>query len=185
MRAGNAKGTGVPRSARQVGTGARSDRRRELNEFDGHCPQSILGVDEGITGASENNRLGDVDAMNARRQLATAGQRTNLGMGHGPPLASSDGLGHLSDPGDQPGRKPASQPVVGSHGVRAWGVQRHQNSSWLREPSRARNAWWLWKRWGDRRGRWASELSTGLARRQLPRLNCTIPRPRRLHQYLG
>jgi hypothetical protein len=126
MRAGNAKGTGVPRSARRAGTGPRSDDRgRELNEFDGHCPQSILGVDEGMTGASENDKLGDVDAMNARRQLATASQRTNLRMGHGPPLASSDGLGHLSDPGDQPGEKPASQPVVGSHGVCARGVQRH------------------------------------------------------------
>ena len=117
MRASNANGTGVPRSARPAGTGARRNRGRELNEFDGHC-QSTLGVDEGMTRANGKNRLGSADAMNARRQLATAGQRTNLGMGHGPPLASSDGLG-LSDPGDQPGRKLASQPVVGSHGVRA------------------------------------------------------------------
>ena len=185
MRAGNANGTGVPRSARPAGTGARRNRGWELNEFDSHCSQIILGVDEGMTRASGKNRFGSVDAINARRQMATAGQGTNLRMGYGPRLASSDGLGHLSDPGDQPGRKPASQPVVGSHDVRAWGVQRHRNRSWLREPSRARNAWWLWKRWGDRRGRWASELSTRLARRQLPRLNCTIPRPRRLHQYLG
>ena len=78
-----------------------------------------------MTGAIGNNKLGDVDAMNARRQLATAGQRTNLRMGHGPPLASSDGLGHLNDPGDQPGVKPASQLVEGNHGVRARGVQRH------------------------------------------------------------
>ena len=126
MRAGNANGTGVPRSARRAGTGPRSgDRGRELDELDGRCPQSALGVVEGMTGAIENNKLGDVDATNARRQLATAGQRTNLRMGHGPQLASSDGLGHLSDPGDQHGGKPASQPVVGSHGECARGVQRH------------------------------------------------------------
>ena len=150
---------------------------RDLNGFKDLRPLSILGVDEGSTGANGNNRLRHVDAVNARRQLVKAGQRAGLGIGHGPRLVSGDGLGHLSDPGDPPGRKPISQPVVGSHGARTWGAQRHRQGSWLRETSRARNPWWLWKSWGDRRGRWASELSTGLARRQLPRLNCTIPAP--------
>ena len=52
----------------------------------------------------------------------TIGQRTNCGIGLGLRLASGDGLGHLSDPGDQSGRKPLSQPAVGDSGICTWGV---------------------------------------------------------------
>ena len=92
MRAGNRKGTGVPRSARRAGTGVHHGD--ELNGFEDDGPSSAF------------------DVANALRHSMTTGQRANSKLSPDLRFVSGDELGHRSDPSDHSGRIPMGRLAV-------------------------------------------------------------------------